>query len=123
MARTAADFKDFSWHKRHHHLAFSIALGEQVHLRFHECMEMLDNILAHAEEEFPHYSLLNVAGAFTETGEAFSGAFIVTRQRIPSGNEFDEGALLVLSGYSQATPLTGTLTLIIHEETNISFQH
>lgn len=123
MHRPHSAFIDFSWHKQHHHLAYAIARAEQDHLRFHECMEMLDMIAAHAEEEFALYSLLSVTGAFLQLGETFTGGFIVTKSRIPSADEFDEGALLVLTGHAKDTPLTGTLTLFIHEETNINFEH
>jgi hypothetical protein len=86
-------------------------------------MEMLDTIAAHADEEFALYALLAITGAHLESGEGFNGSFIVTKSRIPTADEFDEGALLVLTGYAKDTPLTATLTLFIHEETNIVFEH
>ncbi|HXK37946.1 MAG TPA: hypothetical protein VJ579_02680 [Candidatus Paceibacterota bacterium] len=123
MRRNQSDFVDFLWHKQQHHLAFSIAAGEQSPLRYHDCMEMLDTILVHAEEEFELYPLVFVTGARTDSGEEFAGSFIVTKSRIPSTDEFDEGALLVLIGRSKETALTGSLLLFIHEETNIIFEH
>lgn len=116
-------FDDFKWHKQHHHLAYSIARAEQGHLRFNECMEMLDTIHAHAVEEFELYALISLTGAFLASGEQFSGSFIVVKSCVPSADEFDEGALLILEGRAKDTPLTGSLTLFIHEETNIAFEH
>jgi hypothetical protein len=123
MRRAPEDFKDFTWHKRHHNLAFAIATAEQSPLRFRECMEMLDTILAHAEEEFEHYALVFITGARTASGDEFAGSFIVSKSRIPTADEFDQGALLVLDGRTKETSLSGSTVLFIHEETNIMFEH
>ncbi len=123
MGRNTSVRTEFNWHKPQHHLAYAIASSERSRLAFHECMEMLDMILAHAEEELLHYALLDIVSAALPDEMGFTGPFNVTKVRMPTADEFDGGALLVLIGYAQDTPLTGELSIFITEHTVIRFQH